>query len=160
MPQKRFEDYDKSAKGGLSKEGKAVKGALTSASRATGRAVSSLGKGAAGKVTGLAGIVGDTISGTVREVSSGKAGKRILIKPAIAVGHAAGDIWQVASKQAKKYLADALRIGKKASADVNKATGMGLSGAVVAPNAPAVKARLAEEEEAGIKRGPKAWGKK
>lgn len=114
MPrQKKFEDFDKEARSGLSKEGKAVEKALNSAAKKAGKVASSVAKG----VGNVASIAADTLNMSAKEVASGKAGQRILIKPATKAvetvyRHGKG-IWDVVSEEAKKKFESLVKAGKK-----------------------------------------------
>jgi len=121
----------------------------------TKKAAAKVAKG----VDNVTDITWDTLKGSTKEVTSGDFGLRMgrhATKAAKSVAREGGDIFRVVSEQAKKYLADAIRIGKAKSRELDAAVPPHLrTGDVAAPRPNAIKERFEEEEEMGIVRGGK-----
>lgn len=81
-------------------------GGIKSAAKSVGKAIGN-----------VASIAADTVDMSAKEVASGKAGQRILIKPATKAGetvyrHGKG-IWDVVTEEAKKKFDELVKAGKK-----------------------------------------------
>jgi len=128
---------------------------IAKAKKAWGGTKKTAGKVAKGAGQGVD-ITWDTLKGSAKEVTSGDFGLRMgrhATKAAKAVGREAGDIFRTASEQAKKYIAEAVRLGRLGSESMDDAIPPHIKrGDVPAPNKKAVEERFQEEEEWGISR--------